>query len=316
MSHRKSFKTQGSKLNTGWTFPVPLMEVMLSFMEHKVKKSQFLLIVAITRALFEGPIGRKIRTTVRIRWNFAQMCCAMSLVCPSIATHSTYQFSVRSEPVNMLKTIATPAKCGVRTVIRFLYFRTSYEECCPQVLPFFMTILDRTLQLQQRGSWSVFDGKCLIITNHHPPGLGLPVIFISFLVWNGRWRTTFWHNELQTSVENWLKAQAAGFYDESIVKLASRYEKCLRRSVDFVEKYTLIQRMIIVQEHRYPHTVAKTYSSPSLSFPKPAQFSLHFIAQSWKKTFVYLSNHHLYTEMQLKRRNSKIYSLFVIVRSF
>ena len=38
-------------------------------------------------------------------------------------------------------------------------------------------------------------------------------------------RKTFWHNELQTSVENWLKAQAAGLYDEGIGKFLPRYEK-------------------------------------------------------------------------------------------
>lgn len=43
-------------------------------------------------------------------------------------------------------------------------------------------------------------------------------------------------NELQTSVEHWLKAQAAAFYDEGIVKLLPRYEKCLSRSGDYVEK--------------------------------------------------------------------------------
>ena len=55
-----------------------------------------------TRAIFcQGPIGRDIKTTVRIRWSFAQM----SLLCPSITTHRTCQFWVRSEPVNMPKTI-------------------------------------------------------------------------------------------------------------------------------------------------------------------------------------------------------------------
>ena len=40
-----------------------------------------------------------------------------------------------------------------------------------------------------------------------------------------------------TSVENWLKAQAAGLYGDGIGKLVPRYEKCLRRSVDYnIEK--------------------------------------------------------------------------------
>ena len=49
-------------------------------------------------------------------------------------------------------------------------------------------------------------------------------------------RTTFWYNELQTNEEKWLKAQAAGFYDEGIGKSVPRYEKCVRRSVVYVEK--------------------------------------------------------------------------------
>ena len=93
------------------------------------------------------------------------------LVCPSVATHRTCQFCARSEPVNMPKTIESPAKCGVLAVIQFLYFGTSDVECCPQVLSFFITILGRILQPQRRGSWSVFNGKCLI-THHHPPGIG------------------------------------------------------------------------------------------------------------------------------------------------
>ena len=43
-------------------------------------------------------------------------------------------------------------------------------------------------------------------------------------------------NELETSVGNWLKAQTGGFYDAGIEKLVPRYEKCLRRSGDYVEK--------------------------------------------------------------------------------
>ena len=182
---------------------------------------------------FQGPIGREIRTTVRIRWSFAQMWCAMSLVWPSIATHSTYQFWERSESVNMPKTIESPAKCAVRAEIRFLY-----SEKWRGMLSSGTVLHDSarlhtaaaTKRLLKRFRSEVFD--------HPPPSARtwLPVIFISFLLWNGRRKTTFWYNELQTSVENWLKAQAAGFIDEGIEKLVSRYEKCLRRSVDYVEK--------------------------------------------------------------------------------
>ena len=38
MSHHRCSITHGSRLNTGWTFPVPLMEAMLGFMEHKVTR--------------------------------------------------------------------------------------------------------------------------------------------------------------------------------------------------------------------------------------------------------------------------------------
>ena len=34
MSHRRCFTTNASRLNTGWTFPVPLMEDILRFMEY------------------------------------------------------------------------------------------------------------------------------------------------------------------------------------------------------------------------------------------------------------------------------------------
>ena len=187
-----------------------------------------------TRFFFQCPIGLEIRTTVKIRWSFAQMCCAVSLVCPSIATHCTCQFWARSEPVSTPKNRV----CGQMWSAccnSIPLFRTSDEECCPLVLTFLLTMLSRKLQLQQKRllklfRWEVFD---------HPPSptrTWLPLIFISFFVWNGRRRTTFFHNELQISVENWLKAQAAGFYDDGIGKLVAGYEKCLRWSVDYVEK--------------------------------------------------------------------------------
>ena len=66
-------------------------------------------------------MGRGIKTTVKIRWSFAQMCCALSLVRLSMASHSICQSWARSEHVSMPKTIESPAKCEMRVLIRFLY---------------------------------------------------------------------------------------------------------------------------------------------------------------------------------------------------
>ena len=162
------------------------------------------------------------------------MCCAMSLVCPWITTHRTCEFWARSEPLNMPKTIVSrqmwSACCN-----SIPSFGKSNEECCPQVLSSFMPkprphTAAATKRLLKRFLWKESD--------HLPSSARtwLPVIFIFFLVWNRCRRTTFWHNELQTSIENWLKAQVAGFYDEGIGKLVPRYEKCIRRSVNYVEK--------------------------------------------------------------------------------
>ena len=183
---------------------------------------------------FQGPIGREIRTTVRIRWSFVQMCRAMSLVCPSIMTYRTCQFSAHTEPINMPETIESPAKFGVHAVIWFLYSEKATRNFVLRYCP---------------PSWQCSAAHCScnkeapeafsVESVVHPPSSAqtwLPVIFISFLIWNCRRKTTFWDNELQTSIENWLKAQAAGFYDEGTEKLVPRYEKCLRRSIDYVEK--------------------------------------------------------------------------------
>ena len=154
-------------------------------------------------------------------------------VCPSVATHRICQFWARSEPINISKTIVSlqmwSASCNSIPLFRKKRggmlssgIVLLHENARPHTAA-------ATKRLLKRPRWEVFD---------HPPSSSrtwLPVIFISFLVWNGRGRKTFWHNELRTSVENWLKAQAAGFYDEGIGKLLLRYEKCLRQCVDYVE---------------------------------------------------------------------------------
>ena len=158
------------------------------------------------------------------------MCYAIFPVCPSITTHSTCQFWASSEPVNLPKT-KSQAKSGVRAVIRFLYSEQATRNVVLRYCP---------------SSWQCSAAYCRCNKEaceefDHPPSSArtwLPVIFISFLIWNGDSDrgTKFWHNELQTSVEKWLKAQVAGFYDESIENLVPHYKKCLCRRIDYVEK--------------------------------------------------------------------------------
>jgi len=42
--------------------------------------------------------------------------------------------------------------------------------------------------------------------------------------------------ELQAGMNEWLKSQAAKFYDDGINKLVQRYDKCLNLNGDCVEK--------------------------------------------------------------------------------
>lgn len=115
-------------------------------------------------------------------------------------------------------------------------FRTSAEECHHQALSFFMTMHGRTLQLRQRSSCRVFDGTCLI--THHTAQSLAPSdfhLFVHMKHWLGGQKFGS-ENELQTSIEHWLKAQVAAFYDKGIGKLAPRYDKYLSRRGDYVEK--------------------------------------------------------------------------------
>ena len=44
------------------------------------------------------------------------------------------------------------------------------------------------------------------------------------------------NEELMDGVKDWLSSQPATFYDAGIVKLVSRYDKCLNSEGDYVEK--------------------------------------------------------------------------------
>ena len=159
----------------------------------------------IVRGLFffQGPIGCTTKTTVKIRWSFVQMSCPVSLVCPSIASHHTCQFWVRSEHVNMPKTIESPTKCDMCALIQYLYSERATRKVVIRHCPSSWQCSAAHCSCNKRGSSSIFDGKCLI--THHTTRTWPPLIFISFLVWNDRRRTTFWHNELQISWKHrWL----------------------------------------------------------------------------------------------------------------
>lgn len=72
-------------------------------------------------------------------------------------------------------------------------------------------MLDRTLQQQQRRSCSVLD--------HPPYRPGLAPFDYHLFYHIKRWlggQHFETNNEMQTSVENWMIAQAAAFYDEGI----------------------------------------------------------------------------------------------------
>ena len=136
---------------------------------------------------FQGPIDREIRTPLRIKWSFAQMCCAMTLVYPSISTHRTCKFWARKDPVNMPKAIESSAKCAVRAVIRFLYSEKATRNVvlrfCSSSWKCSAAQCSCNKEAPEAFRWEVFD---------HPPSW-LTEFFISFLLWNGRSRTAFWH---------------------------------------------------------------------------------------------------------------------------
>ena len=182
--------------------------------------------------LFQGPISHAMKTIVKIRWSFAQIGCAVYLLCPSNMSHGTCQFRVLSGP----KTIKSPTKCDVHAANRSLYS----EQTTRNVVIRHCT-----------SSWQCSAAQCSC--NKEVPAAFLMGRF-DHPPYNPDLATSDFHlfpcmklclrgqhfgndNELQTSIENWLKAQAAGFHDKCIGKLVTCYEKCLHWIGDYVEKY-------------------------------------------------------------------------------
>jgi len=80
-------------------------------------------------------------------------------------------------------------------------------------------------------NWEVFDhppySPDLAPSNFHP--------FRELKAWLGGQRFAA-NDELQDAVKTYLSSLAANFFAESIQKLVSRYDKCLNRFGDYVEK--------------------------------------------------------------------------------
>jgi len=65
----------------------------------------------------------------------------------------------------------------------------------------------------------------------------ISIFFSQMKVWLGTQRLRVNMNEeLMDGVKDWLSSQPATFYDAGIVKLVSRYDKCLNSEGDYVEK--------------------------------------------------------------------------------
>ena len=90
---------------------------------------------------------------------------------------------------------------------------------------------NRTRELLDHFGWEVFDHPLystdLAPSNYH--------LFPNMKTWLTTQR--FHDAEMQAGVNEWLKSQAAKFYDDGINKLVHRYDKCLNLNGDYVEKY-------------------------------------------------------------------------------
>ena len=91
----------------------------------------------------------------------------------------------------------------------------------------------RTQALLHKFRWDVFDHP-LNSPDLAPRDFHL---FSRMEVWLGTKRLRVKTNEeLMDGVKGWLSSQPATFYGAGIVKLVSRYDKCLNSEGDYVEK--------------------------------------------------------------------------------
>lgn len=89
----------------------------------------------------------------------------------------------------------------------------------------------KTQEILKQFKWDVFD--------HPPYSPDLAPSDFHLFTRMKKWLASQHFNdddELQNAVTDWLRAQAAKFYEEGICKLVKRYDKCLNLNGDYVEK--------------------------------------------------------------------------------
>ena len=138
------------------------------------------------------------------------MCCAVFLVCLSIATYHTCQLWMHSEHIYMSKTIESPAKCDMGAVIKFLYSEQATRNVVIRHCPSWQCLVTHTVaatkRLLQCFWWEEFD-----LTTIQPGCGSLWFSSLSSYETMSR-RTTFWHRqwdatqhrEMAESTEDWL----------------------------------------------------------------------------------------------------------------
>jgi len=135
--------------------------------------------------------------------------------------------------------IENPAACEIRSVIRFLNARKVkpieiYRQICEVYGQNAMSdsMVRRWVRQFNEGRSEVHDeersGRPSLVTEEL-------VHAIDDKIQENR---KFTINALarEENVSNWLKTQAANFYEEGIQKLVPRYDKCLRNFGSYVEK--------------------------------------------------------------------------------
>ncbi|GBL81721.1 hypothetical protein AVEN_93496-1 [Araneus ventricosus] len=128
----------------------------------------------------------------------------------------------------MFKTIADPADCEMRSVIRFLNAKkVKPAEIHRQLVEIYgeNVMTDGMIRKWVR---QFNDGR----TNIHD---GVGDLLLSMMR-DFRGRRLDSDDDAESGVQQWPSSLAASFFEEGIDKLVSRYDKCLNNGSNYVEK--------------------------------------------------------------------------------